>query len=467
MEDKTKKTVTVRVNGVPMQATVGSRLSELIGIDQPCGGRGTCGKCRVTVNGREELACRYTVESDVDVQADAPSEILSESGTEESGRLTEHLCLALDVGTTTLALSLISLDEGQVVRTVTATNPQRAFGADVITRIDYCQRHSVEPLHLALIGEINRMIASLKIADADTLYAAGNATMLHTLFGIDPSPIGVAPYTAAFLDGKEIDASELGLLGVRRVISLPSIASFVGADIVAGLHRIGPPKGEKYNLLIDLGTNAEVVLYSARGGLATAAAAGPCFEGASISCGMSATEGAITAFTSVNGIPHCQTVGGLPPRGICGTGLVDVIATLLELEIIDETGYMEEDYPICEGVYLSPEDVRQYQLAKSAICSAILSLMRIEGIGFDEIETMYIAGGFSARINLPNAVRAGLIPRALADRAVSLLNTALQGTVKYACEGGDLTRFTKRIRYVDLSADAGFSNLFMENMMFS
>jgi uncharacterized 2Fe-2S/4Fe-4S cluster protein (DUF4445 family) len=304
-------------------------------------------------------------------------------------------------------------------------------------------------------------------AEVDTLYASGNVTMLHTLFGVDCSSLGVAPYRPAFLEGKRVSAGELGIRGAKNVISLPSIASFVGADVVEGLYWIGLPEDGKYNLLVDLGTNAEVVLYSKRGGVATSAAAGPCFEGANIRCGMSATAGAITSFSLNYGHTSFKTVENERARGICGTGLIDVIAELLRNGIIDETDYLEEDYPICDGVFLSCADVRQYQLAKSAVSAAILSLMKTEGIGFADIGHLYLSGGFSARINLANAAVSGLLPRVLVPVAESIGNSSLLGTIKYACEGGELERLAEGIRHVDLSSDPCFAELFMENMSFS
>lgn len=471
---KMAENIRITVNGRTVEAKLGARLSDILDsvldtdnkLEKPCGGKGTCGKCKVRVNGADTLACRYTVESEIDVQTYKTGEIVSESGIAESHALTENLCLALDIGTTTLALALVSLDDKAVVRTVTAVNPQRAFGADVISRIEYCQRNTVRELQAVLAERINGMIGELCAGELDRLYVSANVTMLHTLFGIDCSSIGVAPYTPAFLNGKRVPAESIGLRGVRTVISLPSVASFVGADIVAGLHCIGMPEDGKYNLLIDLGTNAEIALYSNSSGVATAAAAGPCFEGANISCGMSATDGAVYAFSLDHSHASYKTVGDKRASGICGTGLIDLISELLKNGIIDETGYMDDDYAVADGVYLSPEDVRQYQLAKSAVYSAILSLMRIEGIGFGDISKMYISGGFSAKINTANAAASGLLPRELIGKTQAIRNSSLQGTVKYACEGGDIDRYTRIIKYIDLSADAFFSNAFMENMMF-
>jgi len=435
-------------------------------IDQPCGGKGTCGKCKVKVDGKDALACRYFIESDIEVETYECVEIVSETGAEESGRITDNLCYALDIGTTTLALALVSLDEKKAIKVITATNPQRTFGADVISRMDACRRHSVQALQKPLIDEINRMIRELSAPLVDVMYVCANVTMLHLFFGVDCASMGVAPYTPVFLKSKTEVADALGLQGVRRVISLPSIASFMGADIVAGLHLVGMPKEGKYNLLIDLGTNAEVVLYSSQRGVATSAAAGPCFEGANISCGMSATAGAICSFTLYGERAFYKTIGDAPARGICGTGLIDMVSELIRHEIIDGTGYMEEDYVLGEGIFLSREDVRQYQLAKSAVCSAILTLMRQEGVGFEDIAKVYVSGGFSAQIDLKHAAHSGLFPRELTSKAERLNNSSLLGAIRYACEGGEPERFCRMISYTDLSNSPYFSKLFMENMMF-
>lgn len=456
----------VKINGKTVLAPAGTVLSDILEIEKPCGGRGTCGKCKVRVNGSDELACRYIINSDIEVETYEKSGIVSESGIIEVGEASGNLCYALDIGTTTLALALVSLDAKKTVRVVTATNPQRRFGADVITRIDHCQKHSVDELQSVLIGEINKMISDFDVGVVDTMYVAANVTMLHTFFGVDCSSIGVAPYTPSFLDSKRENAECIGLRGVKTVISLPSVASFVGADIVAGLGLVGMPEEGKYDLLVDLGTNAEVVLFSNKSGVATAAAAGPCFEGANISCGMSATKGAVYSYRSDYGQVSYKTIADARAVGICGTGLIDIVAELLKNENIDETGYMDDDHEIADGVYLSPDDVRQYQLAKSAVCSAILSLMKTEGVTFDNISKMYISGGFSSKINICNAVNSGLLPRELAGKTVALNNSSLQGTVKYAIEGNDLDGLTKKIKYVDLSANKYFTDLFVENMMF-
>ncbi len=460
------KKVRIKIGEREILADAGELLSDILDMEKPCGGQGRCKKCTLKVNGTDELACRYIIETDIELELPEAYEIESQTGLCENGEITENLCLALDVGTTTLALALVSLDEKKAVRVLTATNPQRKFGADVITRIEYCQKNGVGALQTALVEAINRMIAELGVS-VQAMYVAANVTMLHTLFGVDCSAMGAAPYTPAFLEKRCVEAEKIGVIGVKKVISLPSVSAFVGADIVAGLNAVGIPEDGKYNMLIDLGTNAEIVLYSNRSGVATSAAAGPCFEGANISSGMSATRGAVCSFELSYGHAECKTVGDARAEGICGTGLIDIISELLKNGIIDESGYMERDYEIAKGVCLSVDDVRQYQLAKSAVYSAILALVRYEGIGFKDISRVYISGGFSSKINIPNAAASGLLPRELVGKTDALGNSSLQGTLRYACEGGDIERFVKLIKYVDLSEDPYFAKHFIENMSFS
>ncbi len=431
-------------------------------VDHPCGGRGACRKCMVTVNGKQELSCRYRIKSDVSVLLPDSGVIVSETGAEETNVVTDNLCYALDIGTTTLALALVSLDEKKIIKAKTRTNPQRVFGADVITRIDYCRKNGVYELQKAVISEINSMISEFDLENIEKLYASGNATMLHLFFGVDCSPMGVAPYTPVFLESKYKKAEDIGLIGVKTVESLPSIAAFVGADIVAGLNYVGMPEKGKHNLLVDLGTNAEIVLFSQNSSLCTSAAAGPCFEGANISCGMSATDGAVYSYSN----NEVKTVGNFPVKGICGTGLIDIIAYFLDRQIVDETGYMEDDFEVAEGVYVNQADIREYQLAKSAIYSAIMTLLQTKNVSFDEIENMYISGGFSSKINTENAVSSGLLPKKLADKCIAVNNSSLLGTVKYACEKNNLSVYTDNSVYADLSADPAFSDLFINNMMF-
>ena len=435
-------------------------------IDKPCGGRGVCRKCAVVVNGKSELACRYTVVGDACVELPEGRDILSVTGASETGKATENACLCLDIGTTTLALALVSLDEKRTVRVKTASNPQRKFGADVISRIEYSGKHGVLEMQTVLLDKINNMaaelFAELGILSVEKMYVAGNTTMLHIFLGVDCSSLGVSPYTPVFLEEKTVKGTSLGLESIKEIITLPGISAYVGADVVAGLGYVRKPQDGKYSLLVDLGTNAETVLFGKEKILCATAAAGPCFEGANISSGMSATAGAVCAFSG----GKYSVIGDVEPEGICATGLVDIVAELVKNGTVEESGFMEEDFVISEEVSLTPADIRELQLAKSAVRSAVECLILRAGIGYEDIETMYVAGGFSAALNFENTATLGLFPRELIGKAVSVNNSSLLGTVKYACEGNDLAKIAEAAEYIDLGADSAFSELFFENMSF-
>lgn len=458
----------VRLNNGILSAKAGELLSSVLSrnskyVEHPCGGKGTCRKCLVTVNGEKVLSCQYIINSDICVEIPEACDILSVTGAEETGGNTDNTCLVLDIGTTTLALALVSLEEKKVIRTVTHTNPQRSFGADIMSRIEYCSRNSADELQKPLIDEVNSMLNELNIRHCRRMYVVGNTVMLHIFKGEDCSSMGEFPYTPAFLDGKLIKASDVGIPHVDEIELLSSISSFIGADIVAGLNYIGLPPMGKLNILVDLGTNAEIVLFSQTSFLCTSAAAGPCFEGASISCGMSAVSGAVCSYTD----GKAKTVGNTTAKGICGTGLVDIIAYIINNNIADKTGYMEcERFRVADGVYLTQSDIRQFQTAKSAVCSGITALLRIKGITFEDIETLYISGGFSSSMNINNAASVGLIPGELSSKCVPLNNSGLLGAVKYACEGNDLSLYIKNAHYIDLSSDPMFADLFIKNMDF-
>lgn len=438
-------------------------LSADIYIDHPCGGKGSCKKCLVRVNGEEVLSCQYIIEKDVSVSLPETGEIASFIGAEESGNVTDNVCFVLDLGTTTLALAMVSLDEKKIVRNLTCTNPQRAFGADVMSRIEYCRNNSVGELQSVVVNAVNDMLREMGNAYGKKLYVAGNTTMLHLFLGVDCSSMGAYPYTPAFLEGRIINAKDIGVDFLSEVETLPSIAPFVGADIVAGLNYVPQPSKSKFNMLVDLGTNAEIVLFSSTSALCTSAAAGPCFEGANISCGMSAVSGAVCAYEKGRAI----TIDNTPAKGICGTGLVDVIAYLIYNNKIDETGLMDcGQFQVAENVFVTQQDIRQYQLAKSAVRSGIETLIKVKGISFDDIETLFVSGGFSSALNVLNAAATGLIPKKLETKTVAVNNSSLLGAVKFVCEKNNLAIYSEKVVYIDLSSNPLFEKLFIEHIEF-
>ncbi len=452
-----------------LYAEKGEKLSEVFmrhGIESPhpCAGKGSCKKCRVTVDGDEVLSCSYVVDHDVTVslRKSAPLDVKAFSSNENFDE--KDLFYALDLGTTTLSLALVTKD-GEKISQVNAANPQSVFGGDVISRIAYCHTHGSDAMQKILIKKINEMISAIG-KSVPRLFVAGNVTMLHLLWGVDCSSIGSAPYTASFLEKKESSASLLSIENVKTVITLPSAHAFVGADVIAGLGYLKTPEKGKFSLLLDLGTNAELVLFSSDRIVCTAAAAGPCFEGACISCGKSAIGGAISAFSYVNGRPQYTTVNGGEPDGICATGLIDTVASLISDGTIDESGYMDEDFHFTDKVYLSRGDVRELQLAKSAVCSAIEALMAAEDLAPDNIEQLYVSGGFSQKLSPPNAALVGLIPSKLVEKYLSIGNSALEGIIRHVTENTPLDALAERAKYVDLTQDQVFMTRFIENMSF-
>ncbi len=461
--------VKVTINGKICLAEKGERLINILNKNQtivshPCGGNGKCGKCKVKVNGEELLSCRYTVESDITVETPENLKISTENKIPEANELTENMCYVADIGTTSISLALISIDSKKIIAVKSCINPQISFGADVISRINYCSENGISHLQKTVVNAVNELINSFNLNKKIPLIVSANTTMLHIFAGENPKTMGVAPYTPVFLKKRRFNGEKIGLKNISEVTLLPSIGTFVGADLVSGINYIKLPPENKYYLLCDLGTNAEIILFSKENILCTAAAAGPCFEGVNISHGMSATTGAINEF-----YPNLKykTVENASAVGICGTGLVDIIAVLLKKGIIDKTGYMEyESFEVAPNVFLTDADVRQYQLAKSAVYSGILTLISEMGITFDDVQTLFVAGGFSTKFNAENATFTGLIPKELFKKCKSIGNSSLYGAIDYATEKKDLSYITDKAHYIDLAKSTLFSQLFIENMGF-
>lgn len=435
-------------------------------VNYPCAGKGRCGNCAVEINGKKELCCRYVVSSDADVVI--PERVQKKPNVFLPVRKEDKTFIALDIGTTTLELALCFEKNGAVAGSITAENPQRQFGPDVISRISYCMDNGPSELNRVLISCINALISSLLSAcgvpETGKLIVAGNTTMLHLFMNEDCSSLGTAPYKPVFLGPLEVSAEKCGIEKAGKVCLLPCFNAFTGADVISGLAYAGIPSENKYSILADLGTNAETVLFSRDRILFTSAAAGPCFEGANISDGMSSVPGAVYSYSD-NG--EYSVIDGINPAGICATGLIDIIAALLRKGVIDENGYMEEEqYPIAPQVSITRNDIRQFQLAKSAVFSAISVLIEKAGISFGDIETFYVSGGFSEKLNIGNAVEAGLFPRELKDRFKPVNNSCIKGIIKSEYEHTDLGSLIEKAEYIDLAADESFSEKFIKNMYF-
>ena len=400
-----------------------------IRADAPCGGSGTCGKCRVTLEGREVLACRTKVDRDMTVTIPAPRSLRVLTEGQQVPIVpdgTDRWALAFDVGTTTVVAALMDGLTGEILARESCPNPQRRYGADVVSRLQYA-RKSADPAVTGCIREAMAQLAgavctAAGIAPADVTRAAiaGNTAMHHLLLGIDPTPLLTPPYMPAVTGPLEPEGG--------RVRVLPNIAGFVGGDTVGCMVATRFDRAEELTLLIDIGTNGEMVLGDKRRRIACSTAAGPAFEGARISCGMNGAEGAVDHVSVTGGGLSYHVIGGGRPLGLCGSGLLDLTAALLDTGVIAPSGRMKEkEFTLCENVTLTRKDVREVQLAKAAIQAGITLLAERLGVRVGDIRHVLLAGAFGSYLTPASACRIGMIPPVLAGHVRAIGNAAGEG----------------------------------------
>lgn len=513
-------------------------------VDAPCGGKGTCGRCRVrfvseapqpTANERRlltaeerssgvRLACEVRVaeacslqlpvsreqEIDVLVTADAaegenvgqtagaiPGERdcaamhSREGATKMRGQSRKKRCgAAVDIGTTTLAATLYDLTEKKRLAAASSVNHQRAYGADVLSRIQAANEGAAEELRLSICRDIDALLAGL-VADAgipddavEELVIVGNTTMCHLLRGLSCAGLGAAPFTPEDLSLWEGSGAELALSDrwSVSVTILPGISAFVGADIVAGIYALEMDR-KKNALLLDIGTNGEMAAGGADGFLVTSAAAGPVFEGGNISCGVAGVPGAVTSLVlerdpaAIGGIRTVElsTIAGETPIGLCGTGIIDAVGEAVRLGLIDENGTFEEPWftdgmPVAEGRFrFRQEDVRQVQMGKAAIRAGIETLLAEYGGG--DPEEILIAGGFGCRMDEEQAIRIGLFPEQFRGHITMIGNSALAGAQRYLLDDRTaakqrLASITGHAQELSLAMHPKFNELYLDKMFF-
>ena len=487
---------------VSPDATVLSAISQTsASITAPCGGRGTCGKCKVLVSeaGKEPcyvLACQTQVSEGMIVHLNRSRQMMYESRSIGS----EFVCdatgtglgVAVDIGTTTMVCRLYNLETGEEIGMIGQANPQGVFGADVISRISACtaghQARMTELVNTAIQNLIvNLCEAQGKDTDAITcMVIAGNTVMQCLAAGLNPEPIGVAPFTCPSLFG---DVRPFNLRG-RNVdcLYVPCMAGYVGGDITAGVLAADMLETHQPALLLDLGTNGEMVLGNGTHMVSCATAAGPVFEGAGISCGMPAFPGAISKVSFDGESVQVETIGNEYPVGICGTGLVDAIALLLETGALDTSGYLNDEdeapeaiaayigevngetaFMITPEVSVSQKDIRSYQLAMAAISAGIQVLLSESGLTEEDVADVYIAGGFGCALDVASAARTGLFPATLVHCAHGAGNTSLTGASKAllsAAAREALADIQRYCRYEELSTHAQFNEYYVSAMEF-
>jgi uncharacterized 2Fe-2S/4Fe-4S cluster protein (DUF4445 family) len=424
----------------------------------------------------------------------------------EPGDTTDRqFAIAFDLGTTTAVATLLDLTTGTPAAVQSRLNKQQPFGADVITRIsatmmDPTALHRLTTAAHETLAELAAEICAAASVDPHEVYEvalAGNATMTALALGIDPEPLGVAPFVLSCAVPPVVPAAELGLdlhPGARAVL-FPALGAYVGGDIVAGILATGMDRDKRLRLFIDVGTNCEIVLADGDRIVATAAPAGPAFEGGAIRCGMRAADGAIEVVKLGTDV-ELGVIGDLVPSGLCGSGLVDVVAELVRVGLIDASGRFVDDAiaqtvapTLAErltyvgqervfvlyrdgsehGVYVSQRDVRELQFAKAAIATGWSLLLEELGVGPGDVQQVLLAGSFGTYLSPAAAVRIGLVPKLPVLRIVSAGNVAGEGA-KMALlsqrERAGAQALLEEVRYVELSDRADFNDKFVDQLSF-
>lgn len=523
--------ITFRPDGKQISIHSGATLVEAAGqagifLDTVCGGRGTCKKCRVYLepDSRAVLACQYRIEKDLVVTIPAESRFFEQriltEGVEAKAGIEPDIYknytqartgapifgVALDIGTTTVVARLIDLKDGQCRATEAALNPQIRFGDDVVSRIAYAQSdQQYAELHQVIIECINKLVDGLcRKTDAESnriyeLCAVGNTTMNHILLKLPIAQLGQAPYKAWSLDAFDVPASSLGLRmnPSGNVHVVENVAGFVGADTTAVALAAEIDSAPEMTLIVDIGTNGEIVLGTKDCLYAASCAAGPALEGARITCGSRATEGAIEAVVVNDDDIDLDVIGDCPPRSICGSGLIDAVAVMLDLGILDVTGRFTEPaelkgkvpsaifsriierdgqpaFSLAEAgaeqrVFLTQRDIRQMQLAKGAIRTGIKLLQQRAGLQDGDIEHVLVAGAFGNYIRPLSALRIGLLPAVSVEKIRSIGNAAASGAqmalISRQCRQ-QAGRLARKMKYIEIAHEPDFQRVFADSMLF-
>ena len=481
-------------------------------VEQPCGKKAVCAKCKVRyvegappadeaekrlltreeIDGGWRLACRSAVVAAAVVEVPAvtrsvagksfgPEDLFAGGFDPVAPR---GLGVALDVGSTSLAASLVDLADGSVLASASRLNPQVSFGADVISRIHYSQEN--EGGHRLLHDVLVRGIADLvrECCESSGLSphaivayaAAGNPTMLHTLVGVEIVSFGQAPYVGLWTEARTFSAEDLGLPGSgASVWTFPMVRSHVGGDTVAALLALGIDRAEGWTLMVDLGTNSEVAIGKAGRLVCTSTAAGPAFEGANIHHGMRAAPGAIDAVSiRADGSVRAKTVANAPAVGICGSGLIDAAAELVRVGVVDLSGRMEGDSFRLGGtderpVLFTAQDVRQLQLIKGSIRGGMEILRAHLGISWDDLAEVRVAGAFGNYVRKTSALAIGLVPPVDPERIVFVGDAAGVGARLALVDRRARARATaiaSSAEYVELAGHPDYEESFVSSIPF-
>ena len=493
--------------------------TEGIALSAPCAGNGTCGACKIkllkgelSVTDKDKmylseaeiqegwrLACQSYPTEDCAVYVPteqfaavtgygegktAAGNIVDNSGSNNTGGLIKKkenqlYKIAIDLGSTTIAYELFCTGTGETIRSLSTTNPQRLYGADIVSRIEQSNNGRGELLRDILRQQMRRDMKTLtekiKPENIQSIAISANTVMVHLFMGYSCEGLGKYPFAPYTLEGIKTNARKVNLMDETIPVRITEgISAYVGGDVLVGLGSQKFFSERKISLLIDLGTNAEMALFDGKGKLyVTSAPAGPAFEAANISCGVGSVEGAVNSICIENNVSQWTTIGEKKPIGFCGSGILEAVYELLKNGLMDETGllcdaYFETGYPV-GNLTITQQDIRQIQLAKSAVFSAIQILLQKAGVAPKQVEQIYLAGSFGYHLNVEKAVGIGLLPLEFTGKIKAVGNTSLQGTKELSLGRfyeKDLEDMKDMCEEIYLSNETDFQSIFMENMNF-
>lgn len=496
-------------------------------VDNPCNGKGTCGKCRVKIKNGDSgdigpsekrflsdkdiedgirLACFITEWDELEVeiiQKERKAKVLTGGYMPDFERTyKEGYGISMDIGTTTVALSLIDLSNGKIITDASMVNMQKNYGLDVLTRISYAgdNEDGLDKLQEAIVGSVNSMIglvceeADIEAKEIRDIVVGANTTMAHLFLGVDPTSLGRFPYKPEFTETQILKAREIGIEAGEdtTLYVLPHVSAFIGADVVAGAYVAQMEDSDKNELFIDIGTNGEIVLVKNKKLYACSCAAGPALEGMNISCGMRAAPGAIEDVKiSENGV-ELKVIDDEEPIGICGSGILAVVKELLRTGIITSRGAFvkpkdleDGDYRKAlikedgrkrsfimdeeRGLYISQADIRQVQLAKGAILSGFIALVNEAGIGLKDLDTVFVAGQFGAHLPEESLIGTGILPPAVEGKIDYLGNSSKTGAYMALMSDEvkrDMDRLAEKIKYVELATTDNYERIFIDSSLY-
>lgn len=457
-----------------------------------CTGACLLGKCP------NEVCVRYLQKERKAAVINADMNIMTRNTLPDIKPEREGTGVAVDIGTTTIVAYAYDCARAKQLAAASRINSQATLGVDVISRIKYCSDYDkgLDLLHEAVVRDINSLLIKLSsqsgfaAGDTEHMVITGNTTMLHLLAGLSPVSMGALPFAPASLFGERQSAKELGLIADKADVYLtPCMSAFVGGDITMAVLASGFFRGDELCALLDIGTNGEVALGNKDFLLVTSTAAGPAFEGAHISCGMAGVAGAVNSVYALKGNIGFTTINGAPPKGICGSGLLDATALMVSAGLVDETGRIADSEEIgeslrqylCEadgqsavriapGIQITQKDVREIQTAKAAIAAGLEALLHHAGTSVEDLSRIYVAGGFGNFMDPESAMKIGLLPKQASGRIYPIGNAAGTGAImallndayKRECES-----IAKTGKHVELGSNPVFMERYVENMFFN